>query len=101
MRRVVDWFIGVLFAAAGIIILITLQFFGWLKWLMSGLLILGSMVLGWVGFMIVLRPDKFFNRPFESIPSTKKRALMSIMCFSGVIFVLTISVLIMLDIVQV
>jgi hypothetical protein len=98
MGRVVNWFVGALFAAAGIIILITLQFFGWLKWLMSSLLILGSIVLGWVGFIILFHPDKFFNQPFEPIPSTKKRAAMSIMCFFGMIMVLAISVLIMLDI---
>jgi len=96
---VVNWFIGVLFAAAGIIILITLQFFGLFKWLMSSLLILGSIVLAWVGFLIVFHPDKFFNQPFESIPNKKKRAIMSTMCFSGMIFVLAVSILIMLDLV--
>jgi hypothetical protein len=101
MRRAVNWFVGALFTVAGIIILITLQFFGWLKWLMTSLLILGSIVLGWSGFMIAFRPDKFFSQPFESIPNTKKRAVMSIMCFSGMIFILAISVLIVLDIVPV
>jgi uncharacterized BrkB/YihY/UPF0761 family membrane protein len=99
--RVVNWFIGVFFAAAGTILLITLQFFGWLKWLMSSLFIFGSVVLGWIGFTIAFRPDKFFNRAFESVPSTKKRAVMSILCFSGMIFIIALSVLIVLDIISV
>jgi len=101
MGRAVDWLIGVLLTVAGIIIFITLQFFGWLKWLMSSLLILGSIVLGWIGFVIMFRPDKFFTRPFDVIPSIKKRAVVSIMCFSGMILVLAISVLIALDVVTV
>jgi len=64
-----------------------------LKWLSIGVMIPVSIVLGYSGFMIVMHPKKFFNQPWESIPNTKKRALMSLMLFSGIIFLLAISVL--------
>jgi len=93
MHRAVNKFVGLILGAAGTIILIVLELFGLLKWLLIGVMIPVSIVLGFSGFMIVMHPNKFFNQPWESIPNTKKRALMSLMLFSGMIFLLAISFL--------
>ena len=98
MGRVVDKIVGCLLTAAAIIVIITLQFFGWFKWLMAGLFVFGSIIVGYLGVLVAMYPDRFFNQPWDSIPSPKKRALISIGLFSIMTVLYVTSVLVALNI---
>lgn len=98
MGHVVDKIVGFLLTAAVIIVIITLQFFGWFKWLLAGLFAFGSIIFGYLGALVVMHPDRFFNQPWDSIPTLKKRALMSIGLFSIMTVLYATSVLVALNI---
>jgi len=91
-KRVLNWFFG----ALGTLILIVLAFLGWLKWLISAFLILGSAVFGYLGFKILINSKEKSTHPWET-----SRVPLLLMLFGATTILLTLSILLMLDIIPI
>jgi len=85
-ERVLNWFFG----AIATLLLIILAFLGWLKWLISALLIIGGIVFGYIGLRDLVNPKE----------KSTQTTLMSLALLGVMILLLTFSVLLMLDIIQ-
>ena len=85
-ERILNWFFGVI----ATLLLIILAFLGWLKWLISALLIIGGIAFGYIGFRDLVNPKE----------KSTQTTLVSLALLGVMILLLTFSVLLMLNIIQ-
>ena len=85
-ERLVSWFFGVI----SVLILIALAFLGWLKWLLSALFVLGSVVFGYIGIKTLVGSKEKSTQSF----------LMPLMLLGVAILLLTFAVLFLLGIIE-